>query len=195
MDCAHPHSSKGLGILCENRKLAEPAPALLLWQCTNCPCGVQVHANMWYFFPSSLFSVSPSQRQLGICSDDKFPFASRKNDSELQIYFMNMQGKPFGFLIRPLPSCMVMKTTETEEQQRRQPHECQDGRGTHFGTGSHLLLTSPTPPHPYCPCLAQWGDLTWICACLGRNHLLATFFSRWGKECYSCNSPWSAITD
>lgn len=64
-------------------------------------------------FPSSLFSMSPSQRQLGICSDDKFPFASRKNDSELLIKSTSWTCKEnSGFFIRPLPSCMVMTLSQ-----------------------------------------------------------------------------------
>lgn len=143
-------------------------------------------------FHSSLFFMSPSQRQLGICSDDKFPFASRKNDSELLIKSTSWHARKTLRLFRPCP------------KPQRQESNKEDNLMNAKMKGGHILaqvhtscspLPHVTPTHPSCPRLAHWGDLTWICACLGRNHLLATFFSRWEKEGYSCNSQWSAITD
>lgn len=142
-------------------------------------------------FHSSLFFMSPSQRQLGICSDDKFPFASRKNDSELLIKSTSRHARKTLRLFRPCPKPEKQKSNKEDNLMNDKMEE-----GTHFSTGSHLLLTS-TPCHPNPPLLPTTGPLRRLnlnLCCLGRNHLLATFFSRWGKEGYSCNSQWPAIT-
>lgn len=130
-------------------------------------------------FHSSLFFMSPSQRQLGICSDDKFPFASRKNDSELLIKSTSWHARKTLWLFRP---CLKPQRQESNKEDNLMNAKM---KGGHILAQVHTPcspLPHVTPTHPSCPRLAHWGDLTWICACLGRNHLLARFFFLDGKK-------------
>lgn len=117
------------------------------------------------------FLITPPRRALGICSDDKFPFASLKTNTEHLIKSSRQQETPLGFFHRS-PFLLYGNSREGGSM-RRQPREYRDGRGVHF----NMAPSSCSPPlhvtpSPLCPVTASLRRLNLNLELTGRNHCL-----------------------